>query len=71
MAAFALRDYTAMNGAGWPFCSFLSFLAAYTAVNVLHIDAQAAHNFLAAYTAVNEARAALAQPSPFLAVVVY
>ncbi len=33
MAAFALRDYTAMNGAGWPFCSFLSFLAAYTAVN--------------------------------------
>ncbi len=35
MAAFALRDYTAMNGAGWPFCSFLSFLAAYTAVNTM------------------------------------
>ncbi len=54
MAAFALRDYTAMNGAGWPFCSFLSFLAAYTAVNKHRLVDLARPIFLAAYTAVNE-----------------
>ncbi len=53
MAAFALRDYTAMNGAGWPFCSFLSFLAAYTAVNIMRTLGGILMNFLAAYTAVN------------------
>ncbi len=57
MAAFALRDYTAMNGAGWPFCSFLSFLAAYTAVNVELVVAMVAGLFLAAYTAVNHSSA--------------
>ncbi|WP_206463150.1 hypothetical protein, partial [Pseudomonas aeruginosa] len=54
MAAFALRDYTAMNGAGWPFCSFLSFLAAYTAVNCVLLLEQCPELFLAAYTAVNQ-----------------
>ncbi len=53
MAAFALRDYTAMNGAGWPFCSFLSFLAAYTAVNNGLTYRRHGTLFLAAYTAVN------------------
>ncbi len=53
MAAFALRDYTAMNGAGWPFCSFLSFLAAYTAVNLYKEGKPVLQCFLAAYTAVN------------------
>ncbi len=54
MAAFALRDYTAMNGAGWPFCSFLSFLAAYTAVNFTLWFFALSAIFLAAYTAVNQ-----------------
>ncbi len=53
MAAFALRDYTAMNGAGWPFCSFLNFLAAYTAVNTALTSTPGMIAFLAAYTAVN------------------
>ncbi|MEN1640080.1 hypothetical protein AAIH64_27385, partial [Pseudomonas aeruginosa] len=53
MAAFALRDYTAMNGAGWPFCSFLSFLAAYTAVNDRQQAKVQSLHFLAANTAVN------------------
>ena len=43
-----------MNGAGWPFCSFLSFLAAYTAVNCVLLLEQCPELFLAAYTAVNQ-----------------
>ncbi len=42
-----------MNGAGWPFCSFLSFLAAYTAVNWAANGRSRTLRFLAAYTAVN------------------